>query len=93
MKRKICKTCRSVLIPGTSAQLMVTGNDHVCEIKCNNCSAKKIFHINANYKMWLDDPQSIVEVITSSNRANSSSGSTPTSTNKVQVTAAVEERT
>lgn len=72
MKRKICKTCKQILIPGTpnSADLDITGNNSVCEIRCNNCSAKKTFHVNPKYKMWLDDPRSIVETITTSNAGN-----------------------
>lgn len=67
MKRKICKRCKNILIPGTTAQLEVTGtNTEVCEIKCNNCESKKRFHVNPLYKMWLDNPDSIVEVITTS---------------------------
>lgn len=84
MKRKICKTCKQILIPGTpnSADLDITGNNSVCEIRCNNCSAKKTFHVNPKYKMWLDDPRSIVETITTSNAGDNhkqtSSASKPT---------------
>lgn len=78
MKRKICKTCKQILIPGTSgAELNITGKDNVCEIRCTNCAAKKIFNVNPAYKMWLDDPRSIVETITcgtSTSSTKSSSG-------------------
>lgn len=63
MKRKICKRCKIILIPGSTAQLVITGRDRACEIQCNNCNTKKTFHVNPDYKMWLDNPESIVETI------------------------------
>lgn len=67
MKRKICKRCKNILIPGSTAELDVTGiKNEVCEIRCNNCESKKLFQVNPQYKMWLDNPDSIVEVITTS---------------------------
>lgn len=64
MKRKICKRCKYILIPGSTAEVKITGKDNVCEIKCNFCGAVKIFMIDPAYKMWLDNPESIVETIT-----------------------------
>lgn len=91
MKRKICKTCRNILIPGTTAELTVTGNDNVCEIKCDNCAATKIFQVNPQYKMWLDDPQSVVEVITINPRTNTGQ-STPVPASETCSTEAPESK-
>lgn len=64
MKRKICKRCKYILIPGSTAELQVTGKDNTCEIKCSFCGKVKIFMVDPDYKMWLDNPESIVETIT-----------------------------
>jgi ribonuclease P protein subunit RPR2 len=41
LKRKFCKNCNSLLIPGYSSQVRIKSEKKVLEVKCLNC--KKIY--------------------------------------------------
>lgn len=68
MKRTICKQCGLVLKPGISAELTIENEcrDDInsCLIKCDKCSAIKRFVVNPKYDLWLDNQESINEVLT-----------------------------
>lgn len=67
MKRTICKQCGLYLEPGTSAELYFEDDKrddiNSCIIKCAKCNTTKRFVVNPNYKLWLDDRDSVYEVI------------------------------
>lgn len=67
MKRTICKECGLVLEPGVSADLTFADGKrddiNSCLIKCGKCSTTKRFVVNAKYNFWLDNTESINEVI------------------------------
>lgn len=67
MKRTICKRCGLILKPGISADFNINSEQNdkikVCETKCMQCGSIKRFVLNKNYKLWLDDKQSIKEVV------------------------------
>lgn len=64
IKRTICKKCGLALEPGISSILGVDPkNGNVFQIECSQCGYKKNFVINEDYKFWLENPESVVEII------------------------------
>ncbi len=37
LKRKFCKNCNSLLVPGLSSQVRIKSKEKIVEIKCLNC--------------------------------------------------------
>lgn len=67
MKRTLCKRCGIVLVPGLSSEIDIKSEANntrkVFEMECSNCSFVKRFVLNPNYKLWIDQPEAIKEVI------------------------------
>lgn len=61
VKRTICKKCNSLLIPGISAKVRIRKKRSLWH--CNKCHATKSFNCQSNYKLWIEDPKSIVEIL------------------------------
>lgn len=64
LKRTICKCCQSPLIPGETARVRVVSKP-IKGIKwtCLTCMNTKRYPMKQGYKMWLDQPESIVEML------------------------------
>lgn len=64
LKRTICKCCQSPLIPGETARVRLVSKP-IKGIKwtCLTCMNTKRYPTKRGYKMWLDQPESIVETL------------------------------
>jgi len=64
LKRSICKCCQTPLIPGETARVRLTSKP-VKRIKwtCLTCKNTKRFPTTKGYKLWLDQPEAIIETL------------------------------
>ncbi|XP_071564650.1 uncharacterized protein Rpp21 [Temnothorax nylanderi] len=84
LKRTICKCCQSPLIPGETARVRLVSKP-VKSIKwtCLTCMNTKRYPTKKGYKIWLDQPESVVEMLDftpkskNKNKQKPGSGDTP----------------
>lgn len=64
LKRSICKRCQTPLIPGETARVRLTSRP-VKGVKwtCLTCRNTKRFPTKRGYKLWLEQPEAVVEVL------------------------------
>ncbi|XP_047366719.1 ribonuclease P protein subunit p21 [Vespa velutina] len=64
IKRTICKRCQSPLIPGETARVRLCSK-HMKGIKwtCLVCLNSKKYPTKRGYKLWIDQPEAIVETL------------------------------
>lgn len=63
VKRTICKACFSLLVPGVSSTVRQRKrrNQRWTVVRCLNCGLSKRFLSNPDYKLWLEQPQALLE--------------------------------
>uniref|UniRef100_A0A8D0B6S0 Ribonuclease P/MRP subunit p21 n=1 Tax=Salvator merianae TaxID=96440 RepID=A0A8D0B6S0_SALMN len=59
VKRTICKSCFSLLIPGVSSTVRQRKchNQRRTVVRCLNCGLTKRFLSNPNYRLWSEQPE------------------------------------
>lgn len=63
IKRTICKKCGVSLQIGSTAELTLPENNpKMFNFKCLKCGFMKRYKNNPDYKLWMEKPESIVEV-------------------------------
>lgn len=64
LKRSICKCCQTPLIPGETARVRLTSKP-IKRVKwtCLTCKNIKRFPMTKGYKLWLDQPEAIIEIL------------------------------
>lgn len=63
IKRTICKKCGVSLQIGSTAELTLPETlPEMYNFKCLKCGFMKRYKNNPNYKLWMENPESIVEV-------------------------------
>ncbi|GJQ76235.1 hypothetical protein Trydic_g1974 [Trypoxylus dichotomus] len=60
IKRRICKTCKNILIPGRNCKIHVRKQKTL--YKCSVCNSSKSY-ISKEVNLWLDQPASINEIL------------------------------
>lgn len=50
LKRKFCKKCNSLLIPGFSSEVKIKSREKVVEVKCLNCGNVKRYPYSKKFK-------------------------------------------
>ncbi|XP_025074070.1 ribonuclease P protein subunit p21 [Pogonomyrmex barbatus] len=64
LKRSICKWCQSPLIPGESARVRLLSNPlKGLRWTCLTCMNIRKFVMRKGYKLWLEQPESIIETL------------------------------
>ncbi|XP_042311006.1 ribonuclease P protein subunit p21 [Sceloporus undulatus] len=63
VKRTICKSCFSLLVPGVSSTVRQRKrrNQRWTSVQCLNCGLTKRFLSNPNYKLWSEQPEALLE--------------------------------
>ncbi|XP_044278421.1 ribonuclease P protein subunit p21 [Varanus komodoensis] len=63
VKRTICKSCFSLLVPGVSSTVRQrkSRNQRWTAVRCLNCSLSKRFLSNPDYKLWSEQPEALLE--------------------------------
>ncbi|XP_048345629.1 ribonuclease P protein subunit p21-like [Sphaerodactylus townsendi] len=63
VKRTICKSCFSLLVPGVSSTVRQRKrrNQRWTVVRCLNCGLTKRFLSNPDYKLWSEQPESLLE--------------------------------
>ncbi|XP_077180836.1 ribonuclease P protein subunit p21 [Paroedura picta] len=63
VKRTICKSCFSLLIPGVSSTVRQRKrrNQRWTVVRCLNCGLTKRFLSNPDYKLWSEQPEALLE--------------------------------
>ncbi|XP_066473435.1 ribonuclease P protein subunit p21 [Tiliqua scincoides] len=63
VKRTICKTCFSLLVPGVSSTVRQRKrrNQQWTVVRCLNCGLTKHFLSNPDYKLWSEQPEALLE--------------------------------
>ncbi|XP_034277595.1 ribonuclease P protein subunit p21 isoform X2 [Pantherophis guttatus] len=63
VKRTICKSCFSLLIPGVSSTVRQRKRRHQrwTVVQCLNCGLSKRFLSNPDYKLWSEQPEALLE--------------------------------
>ncbi|XP_060615366.2 ribonuclease P protein subunit p21 [Anolis sagrei] len=63
VKRTICKSCFSLLVPGVSATVRQRKrrNQRWTAVQCLKCGLTKRFLSNPNYKLWSEQPEALLE--------------------------------
>ncbi|KAM3847522.1 ribonuclease P protein subunit p21 isoform 2-T3 [Vipera latastei] len=63
VKRTICKSCFSLLVPGISSTVRQRKRRHQrwTVVQCLNCGLSKRFLSNPGYKLWSEQPESLLE--------------------------------
>ncbi|KAG8296721.1 Ribonuclease P protein subunit p21 [Homalodisca vitripennis] len=68
MKRKLCKGCNSLLIPGDNARVRLKKKpDSRLIWTCARCGTIKRFGVRKDYKIWIEREGAVVETMTFSN--------------------------
>uniref|UniRef100_A0A1B6ID62 Uncharacterized protein n=1 Tax=Homalodisca liturata TaxID=320908 RepID=A0A1B6ID62_9HEMI len=68
MKRKLCKGCNSLLIPGDNARVRLKKKPDPRLIwTCARCGTIKRFGVRKDYKIWIEREGAVVETMTFSN--------------------------
>ncbi|XP_012234166.1 uncharacterized protein Rpp21 [Linepithema humile] len=64
LKRTICKCCQTPLIPGETARVRLTSKP-IKGVKwtCLTCKNTKRFPTKKEYKLWVDQPEAVVETL------------------------------
>ncbi|XP_025027890.1 ribonuclease P protein subunit p21 isoform X1 [Python bivittatus] len=67
VKRTICKSCFSLLVPGVSSTVRQRKRRHQrwTVVRCLNCGLRKRFLSNPDYTLWSEQPESLLENQTS----------------------------
>lgn len=64
IKRNICKTCNTMLIPGKTVTCrIIKKSKGMVKWTCNFCGKSKNFRKNDNYCMWSENPQFLLQTI------------------------------
>lgn len=64
MKRKICKGCCGLLVPGDTAIVRLTKKPESQVVwVCTMCGAYRIFNTRPDHRVWRDSPNAIVDKI------------------------------
>ncbi|XP_015284796.1 PREDICTED: ribonuclease P protein subunit p21 [Gekko japonicus] len=63
VKRTICKSCFSLLVPGVSSTVRQRKrrNQRWTVVRCLNCGLTKRFPSNPDYKLWSEQPEALLE--------------------------------
>nr|XP_056722842.1 ribonuclease P protein subunit p21 [Euleptes europaea] len=63
VKRTICKSCFSLLVPGVSSTVRQRKRRHQrwTVVRCLNCGLTKRFLSNPDYKLWSEQPEALLE--------------------------------
>ncbi|KAG8127806.1 putative Ribonuclease P protein, partial [Naja naja] len=63
VKRTICKSCFSLLIPGVSSTVRQRKRRHQRRtvVQCLNCGLSKRFPSKPDYKLWSEQPEALLE--------------------------------
>ncbi|ETE70560.1 Ribonuclease P protein subunit p21, partial [Ophiophagus hannah] len=63
VKRTICKSCFSLLIPGVSSTVRQRKRRHQrwTVVQCLNCGLSKRFLSKPDYKLWSEQPEALLE--------------------------------
>ncbi|KAK9873589.1 hypothetical protein WA026_023146 [Henosepilachna vigintioctopunctata] len=61
VKRRICKACKTILLPGISCRVRV--KKKMVKWVCLTCEKSKIFDSQGNETVWSQRSESIVEII------------------------------
>ncbi|XP_063147430.1 ribonuclease P protein subunit p21 [Candoia aspera] len=82
VKRTICKSCFSLLVPGVSSTVRQRKCRHQrwTVVRCLNCGLTKRFLSKPDYKLWSEQPESLLENQTSTGAGTA--GQTPNPTQK-----------
>uniref|UniRef100_A0A1B6G4X2 Uncharacterized protein n=1 Tax=Cuerna arida TaxID=1464854 RepID=A0A1B6G4X2_9HEMI len=68
MKRKLCKGCNSLLVPGDNARVRLRKKPDPRLIwTCARCGTIKRFGVRKDYKIWIEREGAVVETVTFSN--------------------------
>ncbi|KAG1669288.1 Ubiquitin domain-containing protein UBFD1 [Nymphon striatum] len=57
IKRKICKKCNSLLLPGITASVRYKGKNKRIIVTCKNCKQVKRFCTSKDYTLWYDQQE------------------------------------
>ncbi|XP_032997435.1 ribonuclease P protein subunit p21 [Lacerta agilis] len=81
VKRTICKSCFSPLVPGVSSTVRQRKHRHQrwTVVRCLNCGLTKRFLSNPDYKLWSEQPEALLEKQTPPSEGAKASGQTPSS--------------
>ncbi|EZA61428.1 hypothetical protein DMN91_003689 [Ooceraea biroi] len=64
LKRTMCKRCQTPLIPGETARVRLTSKPVKCvKWTCLTCTNAKRFPTKKGYKLWLDQPEAVIEML------------------------------
>uniref|UniRef100_A0A2M3ZK02 Putative ribonuclease p protein subunit p21 n=1 Tax=Anopheles braziliensis TaxID=58242 RepID=A0A2M3ZK02_9DIPT len=63
IKRTLCVRCGVLLNPGTTANIQDYRHKKLCylQVDCGLCGFSKRFYNTKNHRLWMDNPQSVVE--------------------------------
>ncbi|XP_054833795.1 ribonuclease P protein subunit p21 [Eublepharis macularius] len=63
VKRTVCKSCFSLLVPGVSSTVRQRKrrNQRWTVVRCLNCGLTKRFLSNPDYKLWSEQPEALLE--------------------------------
>nr|XP_034963149.1 ribonuclease P protein subunit p21 [Zootoca vivipara] len=81
VKRTICKSCFSPLIPGVSSTVRQRKRRHQrwTVVRCLTCGLTKRFLSNPDYKLWSEQPEAFLEKQMPPSEGAKASGPTPSS--------------
>ncbi len=73
IKRQLCKKCCMLLVPGVTCTVRKKGKTqkHIV-VTCLDCTSVKRFPTRANYQLWVDQAESLVESTKSEGKSSSS---------------------
>lgn len=71
MKRTICKCCQTPLIPGETARVRLISKP-IKGVKwtCLTCTNTKRFPTKKEYKLWIEQPEAVVETLHYTTKSN-----------------------
>ncbi|XP_062978329.1 ribonuclease P protein subunit p21 [Elgaria multicarinata webbii] len=63
VKRTVCKSCFSLLVPGVSSTVRQRKrrNQRWTAVRCLNCGLTKRFLSDPDYKLWSEQPEALLE--------------------------------
>lgn len=64
LKRSICKSCQCPLIPGETAKIrLLPRKKKILNTTCLMCQKSKRIPVKPKYKLWLDQPEAVAEIL------------------------------